>query len=300
MRSQSFLSRHALVAGLALALVAPAVPSRAADPGPATVDGYTERVPTGFVNWGEGYAEVDVVAIYSTLRYGGSHAKIRAIEDAEKKSEDALYRLLRGMNISGAQRLAGEVPLEEALRRTIVKERDMDVLGIVNEAMNTRFRLPLYGKKGLAEAIFATQYSGQTQPGPLAGGTGSDHTSVVLDATRATVFAALFPRILNEAGEVLYGPGDLAAEGTRGSPTARYIVPLAEGAKPAALDKDTAKLVGEKPLVVQVEKAGGEFYADVVLSAAQEATLKGAGVGALLAQGRVFILLAKSIDVSGQ
>ena len=300
MKSPSSLSRPAVAAGLALALAAHPCPSRAADPGPGTVDGYTERVPTGFVNWGEGYAEVDVVAIYSTVRYGGSHAKIRAIEDAEKKSSDALYRLLRGMNISGAQRLAGEQPLEAALRQTIEKERSMDIRGIVNESMNTRFRLPLYGRKGLAEAIHTVQYNGQTQPGPLAGATASDYTSLVLDATHATVFAALFPRILNEAGEVLYGPGDLTADGTRGSPTARYLVPLAEGAKPAALDKDTAKLVGQKPLVVPVEKAGGEFYADVVVPAAAEATLRQANVGALLAQGRVFILLAKSIDVSGQ
>ena len=93
--------------------------------------------------------------------YEGSHpesfakAAHQAIEDAEKKSENALYRLLRGMNISGAQRLAGEVPLEEALRKTIVKQRDMDILDIVNESMNTRFRLPLYGKKGLADAVYA-------------------------------------------------------------------------------------------------------------------------------------------------
>jgi hypothetical protein len=254
----------------------------------ATLQAYNEERPTGVIDWTEGYVEVAVVGHYDTARYGASHAKIRAIEDAENKSADTLFRLIRGINISSDARLAGDEKMEEALHSLIKQDRKMDVGKIENVSLAATFRVPLYGRKGLAQRIFDLLYAGQTQPGPLSAASGGGYSSVVFDASRLPAQPALFPRILNEAGETLYGPGDLNAEVVkRGVCPARYVA-----AGGAALSKDLTRLIGEKPLVIQVEQLAGDLQSDLVLKADEEARLREAKAGDALAEGRVLIVQA--------
>ena len=142
-------------AGLILSLAA--VPSSAGAedaPAPEALTVYTERVPTGFINWGEGYAEIVVQAPYETERYGSSHAKIRAIEEAGTRADEAFYRLLRGINVSGDTRLAGNTALEEALKKVSRRERKMTKQKTANVTLTATFKVPLYGKKGLAGEVY--------------------------------------------------------------------------------------------------------------------------------------------------
>jgi hypothetical protein len=261
------------------------------------LEAYTERVPTGYLNWGAGFAEVTVEAPYETERYGGSHAKIRAIEKAEELAEEALFRLVRGINLTGSTRLAGDEAFEAALRQVIKKQSGMNDQKTANVTMTALFRLPLHGRKALSGTLLPLLAEGDTA-GALAGTGGGEYTSIVLDATGTTLQAALFPRLLDESGQVLFGPADLDEKAmAKGSP-ATYVVRGQAEDKDLRLPKSLAKTMGDNPLVLKVRKVGGEFFADVVLRPEQVETLQAAQPGDLLSEGRLFIIQTTSVDVS--
>lgn len=267
---------------------------------PRLLSSYTERVQTGFIDWGEGFAQVDVQAAYDTQRFGSSHAKIKAIGQAEKRADDALYRLIRGINVDGGQRLAGNPDLEQALKKIIPKARKMDIGKVANVTLNAKFTVPLFGKKTVASAIYDSAFAGSDEPATLPGVEGGGvHTSVLFDAGKTSLQAALFPRVLTESGDLIYGPevldpGALA----RGAPV-RYLVRSEDtGKKKSGLSKALARAVGDNPLVIEVGKIEGEFLADIVLRQEQVAQLQQGQVADLLAEGLVFIIQTASIDAT--
>jgi hypothetical protein len=264
---------------------------------PETLASYTERVPTGFINWGAGYAEVEVEAPYETQRFGSSHAKIRAIEAAQKRADEAFYRLLRGVNVTGSERLAGNTALEEALRRFASRERKLTNQRTTNVTMTATFKVPLYGRKALAYDVYRAAWE-SPETGALAVTEGGEFTSVVLDASETTLQAALFPRILAEGGEILFAPGNVDRKRLeRGSPVT-YVVRSDNPGKKSGLPKSVRRDMGDNPLVIKVERISGEFLADIVLRPEQEQRLREANVGDLLAQGRVFIVQTASVDLT--
>jgi len=269
---------------------------RAQDPVSADqLEVYTERVKTGFIDWGNGYAEVVVEAPYETDRYGGSHAKIRAIEAATEIARKALYRLLRGINITGGKRLAGDAELEETLTTLVKKQSSLESQKTANVTMTATFRMPIFGPKALSGKVQSQRFK-DAEKGELAGTSGTDYTSVVLDAGGTSLQAALLPRILAEDGTLLFGPADLDE---KAAAAVTYVVRGDGSDKSLRLPKAAAKMLGDKPLVIKVEKVGGEFLADVVLRPEQADRLRGAQPGELLGHGHLFILQTNSIDLSG-
>lgn len=261
---------------------------------PSSLEVYTERMKTGFVNWGAGYAEVVVEAPYQTERFGASHAKIRAIEAAMEMSAQSFYRLLRGVNLTGEKRLAGDTELEEILRKLSGKQSSLENQRTVNVTMTATYRMPLYGRKALSGAIQRAAFA-DDPAGTLAGTSGGSFTSIVFDAAGTTLQAAFFPRILDEDGTLLFGPGDLADK--IDSPV-RYVVRGDGSHKKLRLAKKVAKNLGENPLVMQVRKVGGEFFSDIVLRPEQVEQLGQAQPGDLLSLGKLFIIQTRSLDVS--
>jgi hypothetical protein len=256
---------------------------------------YTERVKTGFINWGAGYAEVSVVAPYETERFGISHAKMRAIEAADELAADAFYRLLRGINLTGDIRLAGDAELEESLRTLSKKQAKIDKQKTVNVTLSATYRIPIYGRKALSGVVQSKKFAESTK-GELSGTAGGGYTSVVLDASGTSLQAALLPRILTEDGTLLFGPADLDAKALF---PAIYVVRGDGGDKKLRLPKAAGRSLGDNPLVIKVDKVGGDLLADVVLRPDQAEALRTAQPGDLLAQGRLFIIQTNSVDFAG-
>jgi hypothetical protein len=272
------------------------LPARAQEPvSAAELIVYTERVKTGFINWGAGYAEVGVEAPYETERFGISHAKMRAIEKAKEQAEKAFYRLLRGINLTGEMRLAGDAELEESLRTLAKKQAKIEKQKTTNVTLTATYRMPIYGSKSLSGVIRGKSFA-EGEKGELAGTSGGGYSSVVLDASGTSLQAALLPRIMTEDGKLLFGPADLDA---KAAGAVRYVIRGDGGDKQLRLSKATVKNMGENPLVLKVEKVGGEFFADVVLRQDQADALRASKPGDLLAQGKVFIIQTNSIDASG-
>jgi len=114
-------------------------------------------------------------------------------------------------------------------------------------------------------------------PAPAAPAPG---TSLVVDARGQKVVPALAPRVLDEAGNEVYGPAVLSEAGRKAGGGAAYAKDL-ESAK-----KTLSARLGDKPLVVKAVKVAGS---DVVISADDAKGLAGKG-WPFLADARVVIL----------
>jgi hypothetical protein len=112
-------------------------------------------------------------------------------------------------------------------------------------------------------------------PAPAAGAP----TSLVVDARGQKLVPALAPRVKDEAGQEVYGPGRLDEAGRRAGAAA--YAPDLESARKALADR-----LGARPLVLKAVRVEGS---DVVISAADAAQL-GDPSPAFLAQGKVVIL----------
>lgn len=139
--------------------------------------------------------------------------------------------------------------------------------------------VPMEGK--LSDALLPKADPAKPAAVPaVAPGTPAPGTSLVVDARGQKVVPALAPRVLDEAGNEVYGPGQLSEAGRKAGGGAAYATDL-DSAK-----KNLADRLGDKPLVVKAVKVAGS---DVVISAADAAGLAGKG-WPFLADARVVIL----------
>jgi hypothetical protein len=118
------------------------------------------------------------------------------------------------------------------------------------------------------------------EPRPVKGDGGPAGTSLVVDARGKKVLPALAPRIVDEAGNEIYGPAKLGESGRKAGGAAGYASDL-DAAKATFKDR-----LGEKPLVVKAVRTEG---ADVVISSADAAGLAGKDL-TFLAEAKVVIL----------
>jgi hypothetical protein len=137
--------------------------------------------------------------------------------------------------------------------------------------------VPLDG--ALSDALLPHEpETGAAEPAPASPAGGP--TSLVVDARGKKLTPALAPRVKDDAGHEVYGPGKLSQAGRRAGGAAAYAPDL-DSAKKSLGDR-----MGERPMVVKALRAEGS---DVVISAA-DAALLGGPIPAFLAQGKVVIL----------
>jgi hypothetical protein len=135
--------------------------------------------------------------------------------------------------------------------------------------------VPLEGK--LSDALLPR---GDTQPASAPAGAPAPGTALVVDARGQKVTPALAPRVLDEAGNELYGPAMLSEAGRKAGGGAAYARDL------ESAQKTLSARLGDKPVVVKAVKVAGS---DVVISSADAAGLTGKDLG-FLADARVVIL----------
>ncbi len=136
--------------------------------------------------------------------------------------------------------------------------------------------VPLEG--GLSDALLPREpQTGAADPAPAADG---GPTCLVVDARGQKLTPALAPRVKDESGQEIYGPGKLSDAGRKAGGGAAYA-PSLESARKSLGDR-----LGQRPLIVKAVRVEGS---DVVISAADAAQL-GGPIPAFLALGKVVIL----------
>ncbi len=188
---------------------------------------------------------------------------------------------LRGVQLESGKTVGNALESDAALSgrvqglvrgfRTVGKPRYYSDGGVEMDV-----EVPLEG--ALSEALLPRE--GPSAAAPATPVPSGGPTSLVVDARGQKLTPALAPRVKDDAGHEVYGPGKLSDDGRRAGGAAGYAPDL------DAARKSLGDRVGERPLVLKAVRAEGS---DVVISAA-DAALLGGPVPAFLAQGKVVIL----------
>ncbi len=255
---------------LAVVLAAPV----AARPAPGSVDWQRKVVQCT----GSGAAN---------LRDAGGNPAVARIGAERAAKLDALrscMETLRGVQLESGRTVGGALQSDAALSGKVEGlVRGFRVVGkpryFSDGGVELDVEVPLEG--ALSDALLPKgEPAGGAAPAPARSDDAAPGTSLVVDARGRKIVPALAPRILDEAGKVIYGPASLGEAGRRAGGAAAY-----------ARDLDAAKAqlkarVGDRPLVVKAVRAEGP---DLVISSADAARLAGRDL-AFLADGKVVIL----------
>lgn len=268
-----------VVLAAALALAASLCLPRAARAAPGAVDWQRSVVKCT----GSGAANLrDAAGNPAVARIGAERAaKLDALRSC--------LETLKGVELESGRTVAGALAADAALTGKVESlVRGFQVVGkpryFSDGGVELDVEVPLDG--ALSDALMPRETPAakggtlEARPATTSAGGAASATSLVVDARGQKVVPALAPRIVDESGKELYGPGSLAESGRKAGGAAAYARDL-EAARTALKGR-----VGERPLVVKAVRARGS---DVVISSADAAALSGKDL-AFLAEGRVVIL----------
>jgi hypothetical protein len=126
----------------------------------------------------------------------------------------------------------------------------------------------------------ATPEQAGTDTGVKSGGV----TGIIIDGTGLGLRPAMSPRILNQGGSVVYGPGQYSRDYAAANGVAGYAKSLDQA-------KSDTRVQGN-PLIIRAASTSGSNSADVIISNADAGKLAVAdGAGGLLKNCRVMIVL---------
>jgi hypothetical protein len=209
----------------------------------------------------------------ANLKDAGGNAAVARIGAEKAARLDALRSCLeamKGVSISGGQTVGGAVGADPSLKGTVEGAvrgfRPVATRYFSDGGVEIDVEVPL---DAVGEAVLPKASAAPAPAGP---------TSLVVDAAGLRVAPALAPRLLDEAGQELYGPASLGEAARKGG-----VAAYARGLESAR--RDLAAKVGDKPLVIKALRAQGT---DLVIASADAAAL--AARPAYLAEGRVVIL----------
>jgi hypothetical protein len=133
---------------------------------------------------------------------------------------------------------------------------------------------------GTVAAAPEQQQAGTADTGVKSGGV----TGIIIDGTGLGLRPAMSPRILNQGGSVVYGPGQYSRDYAAANGVAGYAKSLDQA-------KSDTRVQGN-PLVIRAASASGSTSADVIISNADAGKLAVAdGAAGLLKNCRVMFVL---------
>jgi hypothetical protein len=210
----------------------------------------------------------------ANLKDAAGHPAVARIGAEKAARLDALrncLEVMKGVTVSGSQTVGiaagGDNAIKGSVEGAVKGFRTTATRYFSDGGVEIDVEVPL---DAVAEALLP-----RAPAGPSAGGP----TSLVIDATGLKVVPALAPRLLDEGGQELYGPGALGEAARRSGGVAAYARSL------EAARRDLGARLGDRPLVVKAVRAQGT---DLVLAAAAAAPL--AARPPFLAEGRVVII----------
>lgn len=239
----------------------------------------TETLSHGQVDWTEGLVRSRDSATGSVP--GG--AGVATIQAATQAAQQGLLRLFDQVRFDARQMLGPVVGQAEAPRQelavlvgqTAVVETRYFPRGMVETAV----QLPFAGQ---LTALFLPVVSAVTPDGEPR--TEAVHTGVVIDARGLAIQPALFPKIVDERGQILFAPESVDREAAIQQGYVAYA---------KAFDRAPAQArVGEHPLVLRALRVAGEARVDLVLSDAEATRIRDyAATRRLVRQCRVLIVM---------
>jgi hypothetical protein len=240
----------------------------------------TESLAAGQVDWTTGVVRSSARAEAAS----GGGTPVRRASTFAAAAQVARQRLHTAI---GQLRLDAGRTVESALQEAQDKRQELEALVAAAEVVHTRYlpqgtvestvQLPLFGR--LAALLWPEAGAVAV---PVAEVPSGVYTGIVIDARGLALQPALFPRILDEDGQVLYAPESVQAEVAMQQGYVTYI---------SVMDSPLVQArVGTNPLLLRAHRAVGPARVNVMMSRADGSQLQHAAVRLLLAHGRVIIV----------
>ncbi len=239
----------------------------------------TETLPPGQVNWTDGVVLSRDSATGSTRRGAGVATSQAAIQAARQ----GLLLVFRQVRLDAGQMLGQAIAQAEARRQEVeallAQAAVVETRYVPGGTVETAVQLPFAGR---LTALFLPASSAVTPDG--APKTEAVHTGVVIDARGLDIQPALFPRIVDERGQILYAPESVDMEAAIQQGYVAYAKAFDQAPVPAR--------IGEHPLVLRALRVAAESRVDLILSEAEATRMRDyAATRRLVRQCRVLIIM---------
>lgn len=293
---------------------APAVATPPAEPEPKPrVVSVLEEEMIGGIDWEEGMVYAVGDGIPPTNAVNPAQARARAKRAAIDEAMAQLLETVGSVRVDAESTTRDFINESRAVNTAVsglVRNAEIEEMRQLDDgSFQIKMRMPIHGANGLSRTLMpemlnrvqqvrivtrTVRSDGSTAPGTEAtadpvvdakSGPSLDqaYTGVIIDATGTDAAEAIYPTILSQSGEVLYGVTEV-------DPNVAALQGMCAYRK--SLDKAKGdKRAGSNPLVLSAIEATGSGGANLVLSdedAAKLAELKSAEV--LLRDGKVIVV----------
>ena len=259
----------------------------------------------GSVNYGDRTIQAIGIGFIPENVINAGQARRSAMRIAKQDALRQLIEIVNGVNVTSETTVSGamfddviKTQVQGAIRgaRQIgqpkyLSDTSVEVVYEVKMADISRVLLPMaekaptltYDDVNVGVSTTAAAAPNQEQAGTDTGKSGGV-TGIIIDGTGLGLRPAMSPRILNQGGSVVYGPGQYSRDYAAANGVAGYAKSLDQA-------KSDTRVQGN-PLVIRAASASGSTSADVIISNEDAGRLAVAdGAAGLLKNCRVMFVL---------
>jgi hypothetical protein len=261
----------------------------------------------GSINYGDRTIQAIGIGFIPENVINAGQARRSAMRIAKQDALRQLIEIVNGVNVTSETTVSGamfddviKTQVQGAIRgaRRIgdpkyLSDTSVEVVYEVKMADISRVLLPMAEKaptltfddtnvtvSGTVAAAPEQQQVGTTDTGVKSGGV----TGIIIDGTGLGLRPAMSPRILNQGGSVVYGPGQYSRDYAAANGVVGYAKSLDQA-------KSDTRVQGN-PLIIRAASTSGSTSADVIISNTDAGKLAVAdGAAGLLKNCRVMIVL---------
>ena len=261
----------------------------------------------GSINYGDRTIQAIGIGFIPENVINAGQARRSAMRIAKQDALRQLIEIVNGVNVTSETTVSGamfddmiKTQVQGAIRgaRQIgqpkyLSDTSVEVVYEVKMADISRVLLPMAEKAptltfdnvtATAPAGTAAAAAEQQQTGTTTGVKSGGVTGIIIDGTGLGLRPAMSPRILNQGGSVVYGPGQYSRDYAAANGVAGYAKSLDQA-------KNDTRVQGN-PLIIRAASTSGSTSADVIISNADAGKLAVAdGAAGLLKNCRVMFVL---------
>ncbi len=260
----------------------------------------------GSINYGDRTIQAIGIGFIPENVINAGQARRSAMRIAKQDALRQLIEIVNGVNVTSETTVSGamfddviKTQVQGAIRgaRQIgqpkyLSDTSVEVVYEVKMADISRVLLPMaekaptltYDDVNVGVSTTAAAAPNQEQAGTDTGIKSGGVTGIIIDGTGLGLRPAMSPRILNQGGSVVYGPGQYSRDYAAANGVAGYAKSLDQA-------KGDTRVQGN-PLIIRAASTSGSSSADVIISNADAGKLAVAdGAGGLLKNCRVMFVL---------
>ena len=260
----------------------------------------------GSINYGDRTIQAIGIGFIPENVINAGQARRSAMRIAKQDALRQLIEIVNGVNVTSETTVSGamfddviKTQVQGAIRgaRQIgqpkyLSDTSVEVVYEVKMADISRVLLPMaekaptltYDDANVTVSGAAAAAPNQEQAGTDTGVKSGGVTGIIIDGTGLGLRPAMSPRILNQGGSVVYGPGQYSRDYAAANGVAGYAKSLDQA-------KSDTRVQGN-PLVIRAASASGSTSADVIISNEDAGRLAVAdGAAGLLKNCRVMFVL---------